>query len=262
MKRLVLSTEYSEAENEMQITHDVKAHSYLLQGKVTMECRQTKGNWLRTKMDLRRKIILPIAVLLGVFLLIQDARAVLIGNDVSVGRSQASDGATQIFQVYFNAPVPGDGTIDSFSIFDQSNGLTGHAYVLRPQGGGNYLVLSDNIFTSTGTQATKTFAVTPIDVEAGDLIAHYQIGVPYTDGALGGSFVEIFYPSVQPVLSSIITLPSGSYTQPSGFIRDYAFAANFEPTPVAPEPSSWCLLGLGLIGLRHVRRRRGRVCEC
>ena len=185
----------------------------------------------------------------------QNACGVLIGNNVSVGRINASDGATGVFQVYFNAPVPGDGTIDSFSIFDQSNALTGHAYVLRPQGGGNYLVLSDDIFTSTGTLATKSFAVTPIDVEAGDLIAHYQTGVPYTDGPSGGAFVEIFYPSVQPVLSSIITLPSLNYTQPSGYIRDYAFAANFEPVPPAPEPSSLCLLGLGAMVLRRVCRR-------
>jgi hypothetical protein len=69
-------------------------------------------------------------------------------------------------------------------------------------------------------------------------------------------------PSAQPVLSSIITLPSGSYPA-SGFIRDYAFAANFVPVPIpAPEPSSWCLLGLGLGVLRQSRRRRGTECPC
>lgn len=187
----------------------------------------------------------------------QNAFGVLIGNDVSVGRTNGSDGATQVFQVYFNAPVPGDGTIDSFSIFDQSSAQLGHAYVLRPQGGGNYLVLSDDIFVSTGTLATKTFPVVPINVQAGDLIAHFRLGVPYTDGPLGGSFQAIFYPSVQPVLASTIVLPSGSYPS-SGFIRDYAFAANFEPTPIpAPEPTSLCLLALGLGLLRQSRRRSG-----
>lgn len=215
-------------------------------------------NMLPTRLQMVPLVLFALSV---VVLPTQHASAVLIGNNVSVGRSQGSDGATQVFQVYFNAPVPGEGTIDSFSIFDQSNGQLGHAYVLRPQGGGNYLVLSDDIFVSTGTNATKTFPVTPINVQAGDLIAHYRLGVPYTDGPLGGSFVEIFYPSAQPVLSSTITLPSGNYPQPSGFVRDYAFAANFEPTP-APEPSSWCLLGLGTIGLRHFRRRRALNCEC
>lgn len=194
---------------------------------------------------------------------IENASAVLIGNDVSVGRSQGSDGATTIFQVYFNVPVPAAGTIDSFSIFDQSNGNTGHAYVLRPLGGNNYQVLSDSLFTSTGTNATKTFPVTPINVQAGDLIAHYGVGVPYTDGVLGGSFVNIFYPSVQPVLSSIITLPSANYVQPNPYFRDYAFAANFVlPPPPAPEPGSFCLIGIGTAVLYRIRRRRREVSAC
>jgi hypothetical protein len=230
-----------------------------------MNLNWTRNVTSRIRNILPTRLMLVPLVLFGlsaVVLPTQHASAVLIGNDVSVGRVNGSDGATQVFQVYFNAPVPGEGTIDSFSIFDQSNGQLGHAYVLRPQGGGNYLVLSDDIFISTGTNATKTFPVTPINVEAGDLIAHFRLGVPYTDGPIGGSFLPIFFPSAQPVLSSIITLPSGSYPA-SGFIRDYAFAANFEPAPPpAPEPSSWCLLGLGTIGLRHFRRRRARICEC
>jgi hypothetical protein len=216
------------------------------------------------KLVRRRLIVFPLALfaLCVVVLPARHATAVLIGNDVSVGRVNGSDGATQVFQVYFNAPVPDEGTIDSFSIFDQSSGQLGHAYVLRPQGGGNYLVLSDDIFVSTGTLATKSFPVVPIPVQAGDLIAHFRLGVPYTDGPLGGSFLPIFFPSAQPTLSSIITLPSGSYPA-SGFIRDYAFAANFVPTPPpAPEPSSWCLLGMGLGMLRRSRRRRGKECRC
>ena len=80
--------------------------------------------------------------------------------------------------------------------------------------------------------------------------------------ALGGAFLEIYYPSVQPVLSSTITLPSGSYPHPSGYIRDYAFAANFEAIIPAPEPSSFALLGLGILGLRAIRRKQNANCEC
>ncbi len=182
------------------------------------------------------------------------ASAVLIGNNVAVGRANASDGATTVLQVYFNAPVTGLGTIDSFAIFDQSgnNGNTGQAFVLRPTGGSNYLVVANLAFAGTGTNATKTLPVAPISVQPGDLIAHYGRGVPYSDGALGGSFLPIFFSSPSaPVVGNTIVLGSASFPA-SGFIRDYAFAANF--VAAIPEPATAGLLGLASVTL--LRRRR------
>jgi len=185
------------------------------------------------------------------------ASAVLIGNNVSVGRLNASDGATDVFQVYDNAPVPGTGVINAFAIFDQggNNGLTGQAFVLRPTGGNNYLVLSADALVGTGTNLTKLFPVTPIAVQLGDLIASYGRSIPYTDGPLGGSFQPIYYPSPSaPVVGNTITLNSGAFPENNNFIRDYAFAANFVAAAAIPEPATAGLLGLA--GVALLRRRR------
>jgi hypothetical protein len=185
-----------------------------------------------------------------------EGRAALVGNDVSVGRAQASDGAENVLQVDFGDPIPAAGTVDSYSIFDQPGNnqpnYSFHAYVLRPTGGSNYLVLQDDVLIPTGTNATKSYAVSPITVQAGDVIAHYGRGVPYADGPAGGDFEEIFFPSgPPPAANTTIQLPSATYPRPSGFVRDYAFAANF----VVPEPAGLAVVGLGAVAL-FARRRR------
>lgn len=180
----------------------------------------------------------------------------LVGNDVSTGRANASDGDGTIFQVDRGDPIPETGFVTDFVIYDQAGNNSStdwlfHAYILRPTGTANeYTVISDNLLTPTGTNTTKYYDVTDIPVQAGDLIAHYGRGVPFTDGQAGGDYEPIFYPSPNaPAQGDTIVLGSTAYPT-SGYVRDYAFAANF----VVPEPASLSLMAIG--GLALLRRRR------
>ena len=180
------------------------------------------------------------------------ANAGWIGNDVSVGRGQVTDGAWGVLTIYTNSPVPSAGTIDEFAYFAEWYNYPtwphdGIAYILHPLGGGVYHVLSATTFTNTVAssedQGTKYIPLsTPVAVQAGDLIASGGCGVPYDTGLDTG-----FYPC------SITHLTAGAdYTIPGtsfpagGFSRNYAFAAEFT---AAPEPSALAMVAGALIAL-------------
>ena len=151
------------------------------------------------------------------------AGAALVGNDL-VSRAAATDGATDVFQIYRTDPVPGPGVIKSFATYNQGGGGNFNAYVLRPTGAPNeYTVLFDSGVRNVAAAQSgvvNNFQHAPVAVQAGDLIAHYRNGIPYVDG--GEDPAPIYSPSpTPPTQGSTITVggPGGSPFPDSTFVR-------------------------------------------
>ena len=149
---------------------------------------------------------------------------VLVGNPV-VQRSIATDTATNV--LVMSPEVLPDGLLTGFQTFVQagSESKSFHAYVLRPTGTANqYSVLFDSgALTTPTTPGVATFGVSNLAVQAGDRIAHYGQGIPFTGGSGTDS---IYYPtSAVPLQGSDLTLgaaPYPAFTQ----ARTYSFAAS------------------------------------
>ncbi|WP_404390917.1 multicopper oxidase domain-containing protein [Humibacillus xanthopallidus] len=149
---------------------------------------------------------------------------VLVGNPV-VQRSIATDTATNV--LVMSPEVLPDGLLTGFQTFVQagSESKSFHAYVLRPTGTANqYSVLFDSgALTTPTTPGVATFGVSNLAVQAGDRIAHYGQGIPFTGGSGTDS---IYYPtSAVPLQGSDVTLgaaPYPAFTQ----ARTYSFAAS------------------------------------
>jgi hypothetical protein len=208
----------------------------------------------------RSVLAVVLIAILGDLSSFNSAHAELVGNDVSQPRTTAVDPFSQSLYLYANSPIAKAGHINAFAIFDQvgTSGRQNNAYVLRPSGNNDYLVLSENLIVSTGSGTTKFFPITPISVMPDDIIAHFGTGIPFTIGSSLGDSYQIIYASagvVAPIAGNMITVPSSSYPIfLTGGYRDYALAANF-----VPEPCSAALYGVVLIGITGTRVTRKRV---
>ena len=148
---------------------------------------------------------------------------VVVGNEV-IQRPIATDTASNVL-VMSPAALP-DGFLTGFQTYVQpgSENLTFHAYVLRPTGTANeYLVVFDSgQLTTPATLGLTTFSVANLAVQAGDRIAHYGQGIPFTGGSGTDS---IYYPAnTLPAQDSTITVGAAPYPT---FVqaRTYSFAA-------------------------------------
>ncbi|MFK5636074.1 MULTISPECIES: hypothetical protein, partial [unclassified Ornithinimicrobium] len=157
--------------------------------------------------------------------------SVLVGNE-AIQRTAPTDTATNV--LVMSPGVLSDGFLNGFQTYVQagSENRTFHAYVLRPTGttGNEYTVVFDSGALSTpSTPGVATYAVANLVVQAGDRIAHYGQGIPYTAGSGTDS---IYYPtSAVPAAGSPITLGTAPYPPYTAQARTYSFAA----TMVGPE---------------------------
>ncbi|WP_341360685.1 multicopper oxidase domain-containing protein [Georgenia sp. M64] len=150
---------------------------------------------------------------------------VLVGNDV-VQRPTASDGASNV--LVMSPGVLSTGFLNGFQSYVQagSENLSFHAYVLRPTANPNeYSVVFDSgVLTTPTTTGVATYGVANLPVLAGDRIAHYGRGIPYTGGSGTDS---IYYPSgALPAQDSTITLGTAPYPLFTSQARTYSFAAS------------------------------------
>ena len=205
---------------------------------------------------------------LSEFAVISDApldSPALIGNELTP-RQHGADGAFDILYSNF-VPMPGAGTVDSVGINFQGATSTFSMLQLRHVSGSDpstavYDVVYDSgVITPSGTHGPLSLAFPngPTSVQPGDIFAHYDRGMPYSDaGQLNATNVHaIYYPSLgKPGQGTQITLGSTTYPKNNSYIRDYAWAVEFTPG-VIPEPATMCALGLAVAGLGgYVRRRR------
>ena len=150
---------------------------------------------------------------------------VVVGNDV-IQRPIPTDTATNVL-VMSPAVLP-EGFLTGFQTFVQagSEGLPFHAYVLRPTGTANeYSVVFDSgQLTTPATSGLTTFSVANLAVQAGDRIAHYGQGIPFTGGSGSDS---IYYPtSAVPAQDSTIILGAAPYPSFTSQARTYSLAAS------------------------------------
>lgn len=148
---------------------------------------------------------------------------VVVGNEV-IQRSTATDTATNV--LIMNPAALPDGFLTGFQTFVQagSENRTFHAYVLRPTvNTDEYTVVFDSgALTTPTTTGVATFPVANLAVQAGDRIAHYGQGIPFTGGSGTDS---IFYPAnTLPAQDSTITVGAAPYPT---FVqaRTYSFSA-------------------------------------
>ncbi|MGC5584869.1 multicopper oxidase domain-containing protein [Ornithinimicrobium sp. W1665] len=154
--------------------------------------------------------------------------SVLVGNDV-IQRTNPTDTASNV--LVMSPGVLSDGFLNGFQTYVQagSEGLPFHAYVLRPTGNpdnpNEYTVVFDSgQLVTPATTGVAAYGVTNFEVMAGDRIAHYGQGIPYTPGSGTDS---IYYPSAAlPAQGSTITLGTAPYPPYTAQARTYSFAAS------------------------------------
>ena len=185
---------------------------------------------------------------------------VSFGNPL-IGRAYATDFATApgtlgpVFVVLPNATLPA-GTLNNFQIWNQdipggsptgSAGNLFHAYLLRPTGANQYLVVYDSgeltvPVPAAGGEVT-TFAVSPaIAVQVGDVIGFYGEGIPVDTGITANPDILSYPATADPALLVNLAPASGatiSLGVDAGFPlfsqdRTYSFAATVTPTVTDP----------------------------
>lgn len=153
---------------------------------------------------------------------------ITVGNDV-IQRPLNTDTATNV--LVRSPAVLTDGFLTGFQVWNQAPGRTFHAYVLRPTGTADqYTVVFDSgVLTTPDALGLTTWPVANFAVQAGDRIAHYGQGVPYT-ASVGTD--AIYYPtSAVPAQDATITLGTTPYPAYTAQARTYSFGA----TVVGPD---------------------------
>ena len=105
-----------------------------------------------------------------------------------------------------------------------SVGQSFEVFVLRPSGGNNYQVVFGTGYMTVANVGTNTFAIfgTPFGLLAGDVIAHYGRGIPFSNGTGGPSSVYIAVNLPPPVVGTTITVPGSTYPLYNDGGRNYA----------------------------------------
>jgi hypothetical protein len=184
----------------------------------------------------------------------------LVGNALTP-RNNASDGATQVLNVYSSSPFTQAGTVTQANINRQDtlSDKSFEVFLLRPTSiVGQYEVVdSSGVITPTGGTGLQSYAFPngPMDVLPGDLFGHYGRGIPFDISDAGNEPTYFSSPS-SPVVGINITLGSAAFPFFNNAFaqeRQYALALSFQG--VVPEPATALLGALGLAGLALRRRR-------
>ncbi len=198
-------------------------------------------------------------VLLAIFAIafviaLSTSHASSVGNDPYEpgGWDFGSDGHN-VLAIQFQNPVPTARIFDSFSFYSGSlppgtwtAPFQSHALVFRPTGiPGELQVIFDSGALSFSNNAVNTVAITPLAVQAGDLIGHWGRLVGFDLNTVGEDYW------IYDGTEFGTTLPSGTFTVPApgnggNGTREYALV-------FTPEPSTVMLLAVG--GLMLWRRK-------
>ena len=152
----------------------------------------------------------------------------LVGNALN-DRAAASDGAaTVLYSNWVHAPIAG--TVDAVEVFGQGSTNTFNFYVLRNTGTKDqYEVVYDSgtiAPSGTGVQSLS-FPNGPVDVQAGDVFAHYGRGIPFSGGTQAGAINPqgiYFSAPAAPAEGNNIQLASAAFPLRNDLSRDYASA--------------------------------------
>lgn len=185
--------------------------------------------------------------------LLAPAKAVTIGNPL-IERPYATDNAPNALVVDFSFGQ--SGTLTRILTYAQtgeaaenyppssSMGLSFDAYVLSPTSNPNeYSVLfATGPLTPTMPDAVNSFSISPFNVQANYLLAHYGQGIPLT---IGGGSALTYYPSAPLVVGTTVTIPN-LYSND----RTYSIAAQLPDGGMTV-----ALLGFSLTSLGLIRRK-------
>lgn len=176
---------------------------------------------------------------------------VAFGNPL-IGRAYATDFATApgilapALVVLPSAVLPA-GTLQSFQTWNQvelggspnpAAGNLFHAYVLRPTGTNQYLVVFDSgalTVPAVAASVVATFPVPNVPVQTGDVLGFYGEGIPVETGiTLNPDTLSYLAPAAPAQDSSLTIGVDPGFPMSSPQDRTYSFSAMVTPTVVDP----------------------------
>jgi hypothetical protein len=167
------------------------------------------------------------------------AQVFIEGNPLS-DRDYPTDTDPTNGQFVVDFPITDPGTLQNILVWGQTIGTSSgigesfDAYVLRPVGETNFLVMTNTGYLTVTTIGVNTYAAPPFSLQAGDLIAHYGRGIPLSIGTHGPSSVYdtgAGLPIPMPVVGQIISLPGPDYPLYNDNGRNYAMAIRVSGVP-------------------------------